>query len=56
MRSAETSGAFVYIPPEGEDVEFVDAPQQPEKGKIKLVLKNLISFCTVFVSVIYTGY
>ncbi|ROT84196.1 hypothetical protein C7M84_022618 [Penaeus vannamei] len=32
MRAAEASGAFVYIAPEGEEVEFVDAPQQPEKG------------------------
>ncbi|XP_045125692.1 coatomer subunit beta'-like isoform X7 [Portunus trituberculatus] len=30
MRAAEAAGSFVYQPPEGEDQEFVDAPQQPE--------------------------
>lgn len=30
MRAAEAAGTFVYQPPEGEDQEFVDAPQQPE--------------------------
>ncbi|XP_063596464.1 coatomer subunit beta'-like isoform X2 [Penaeus indicus] len=43
MRAAEASGAFVYIPPEGEDVEFVDAPQQPEKGIDSLIEEVLIA-------------
>ncbi|XP_042864924.1 coatomer subunit beta'-like isoform X2 [Penaeus japonicus] len=43
MRAAEASGAFVYVAPEGEDVEFVDAPQQPEKGIDSLCEEALIA-------------
>lgn len=32
MRAAEAAGTFVYVSPEGDDGEFVDAPQQPPQS------------------------
>uniref|UniRef100_A0A0P4W5G6 Beta'-coat protein n=1 Tax=Scylla olivacea TaxID=85551 RepID=A0A0P4W5G6_SCYOL len=40
MRAAEAAGSFVYQPPEGEDQEFVDAPQQPETTGASGMLKE----------------
>lgn len=38
MRAAEAAGKFVYQAPEGEDQEFVDAPQQLEAQGDELLL------------------
>ncbi|XP_050693669.1 coatomer subunit beta'-like isoform X4 [Eriocheir sinensis] len=40
MRAAEAAGTFVYQPPEGEDQEFVDAPQQLETQGASSALKE----------------
>ena len=45
MRTAEAAGTFTYQPPEGEDQEFVDAPQQPETQGKDVVLFGMLLWC-----------
>lgn len=43
MRAAEAAGTFVYVPPEEDDSEFVDAPQQPSSQSTKLNINVTLS-------------
>ncbi|KAK3858973.1 hypothetical protein Pcinc_034864 [Petrolisthes cinctipes] len=40
MRAAEAAGIFVYVSPEGDDAEFVDAPQQPPQSGLQSLLDS----------------